>query len=76
MKKQTLETIKQFAMGLFLSDWGNKRYEDVIESLNENRDDDDILIWQPLEYERRENIAEHIEMVREGIEEIIKRETK
>lgn len=76
MKKQTLETIKQFAMGLFLSDWGNKRYEDVIESLNENRDDEDILIWQPLEYERRENIAEHIEMVREGIEEIIKRETK
>ncbi len=75
MKKETLDRIKQFAMGIFLSSWKNKEYDDVLDTL-ENGETDDILIWEPLENESPEEIAFQIQMVKDGIEKIIERETK
>lgn len=73
MKKQTLETIKKFAMGFFLSDW-KKDYDSVLEDL-ENGNTDDILIWEAMENTYTpEEIANEIDSMRIQIEQIVKAE--
>lgn len=67
LSQEIQERIKREALGQVLSNWGDLSYEDVLESLRNDgqtwNTNDNITVWQALDENYAEYVAEHLEDV-------------
>ena len=57
----TNNIFEEYALGSILSDSAEMSYEDVMESLQNGEVPEDIIVWEPFEYEDPRALANRLE---------------